>query len=249
MKCKSLFLSDLHLGTNYCQARRLLQFLKKFETPDQKSYNITNLFLVGDIIDFEHLSRKNEWTHEHWQVIQKFLRMSRKGVNIYYIQGNHDSYIGWLRNQDYGNISFRDKIIYKAVNGKRYAIFHGHQFDTAIHSMPWLYWLGDTAYSVALFVNKIFDGIRNLLGYKSNWSLSYWLKTKVKSVVQMASDFEKLVVKSCVDSNCDGCILGHIHFPDNKIIENKHYLNCGAWVEICTAIIETEDGQFNLISA
>jgi UDP-2,3-diacylglucosamine pyrophosphatase LpxH len=248
MKIKTLFLSDIHLGTKFCQARKLLQLLKSLESEDGKQYNVENLFLIGDIIDFEHLNRKNEWAHEHWQVIQKFLRMSRKGVNVVYISGNHDLAVSWLKNQSYGNIMFKDSMIYTVNNGRKYLLLHGHQFDTAIHSMPWLYWLGDTSYTIALYINSIFSSCRSLFGYKSEWSLSHWLKSKVKQVVKYASDYEKLVVKYCEKYGCEGIILGHIHIAANHNIENIHYLNCGAWVEMCTAVVEYHDGTMELIT-
>jgi UDP-2,3-diacylglucosamine pyrophosphatase LpxH len=246
MKARSLFISDIHLGTDICQADKLLNFLKSFETEDGHGYNLEYLYLVGDIVDFIALGYKNRWNQKHWEVIQKFLRMSRKNVKLYVIQGNHDHQIGCLVGEEYGNIEFCERIIHLTKKGDTCLVIHGHQFDGAIKSMPWLYWLGDNAYSFALWMNKWFNRARTLFGLKY-WSLSLWLKTKVKGAVKFISNFNHMVVDETRKENCNVCISGHIHKAEDTMIEDIRCLNDGCFTEFCSAIIEDEKGNLKLL--
>lgn len=246
MKARSLFISDVHLGTDVCQADKLLKFLKSFETEDGKGYNLEYLYLVGDIIDFIALSYKNKWNQSHWEVIQKLLRMSRKGVEIKAIQGNHDHQVGCLIGETYGNIEFYERYIHLTLKGDTCLILHGHQFDGAIKSMPWIYWLGDNAYSFALFLNKWFNRARWLFGLKY-WSLSLWLKTKVKGAVKFVSNFNHMVVDETVKEGCNVCISGHIHKAGDEMINDIRSINTGCFTEFCSAVIEETDGRLKLL--
>ena len=246
-KYKSVFISDIHLGTDVCQHEKLLSFLKSLETEDKSGYEVENLFLVGDIVDMVHMNHSIFWT-KHRTVIKKLLRMADKNVNLFYVTGNHDYY---LREEmydlpdDLNGIRFCDKVVYLSQSCRKYLVIHGDQFDGAIRSMPWLYWLGDKAYSVALFINKWYNRIRKLFGIPY-WSLSLWLKSKVKNAVKFIGNYEQLVCKKIKDEGCTGVICGHIHKAEDKMIDDIHYLNSGCWTEFCSAIIEHSDGRMEL---
>jgi UDP-2,3-diacylglucosamine pyrophosphatase LpxH len=246
MKYRSVFLSDIHLETHFCQYEKLLDFLKSLET--STGYDIENLFLVGDIIDMIQMNHSIFWG-KHRTVIKKLLRMADKGVNIYLIPGNHDYYIRTeLKDipENMGNIHIYDKIIYIAKNNNKYLIIHGDQFDGAIRSMPWLYWLGDKAYNFANMINYGYNGIRKLCGLKY-WSLSLYLKSNIKNVIKFINNYEDIVIEKAKNEGCTGIICGHIHKAEDKMINNIHYLNCGTWVEFCSAIVEHPNGTMQSI--
>lgn len=246
MKYRSVFISDIHLGTDICQYDKLLEFLKSLESEDGESYEVENLFLVGDIIDFIAMKSRNHWTQGHTTVIQKFLRMSRKNVNIKMIYGNHDISMEMVDGWTFGNIEVKERHIHEIYDGKKMLVLHGHQFDGFAKSMPWLYWLGDKSYSFALFINKWFNRFRKLFGFKY-WSLSYYLKTKVKSTLNFMSSFNELISKECEKENVDGVIYGHTHLPCDKMVSEKRIMNIGCGTEITTCIVETMDGCLKII--
>lgn len=241
----AIFLSDIHLGTSVCQADKLLLFLKSLETPT--GYNVKTVYLVGDIIDFTAMAVKNKWDSSHTTVIQKFLRMSRKGVKFYYIQGNHDYILENVLDWTFGDIQIAERVIHETKTGERYLVLHGHQFDGFVHTMPWLYWLGDTAYSLSIFINKWFNKGRKLFGL-NYWSLSYYLKTKVKSTIKFINDFNKIIVEECKNTkDISGIIYGHTHCPSDSMIDEYRIMNIGCSTEITTCIVEHEDGRLELI--
>lgn len=247
MKYRSVFLSDIHLGTDVCQYEKLLDFLKSLESKSGESYDIENLFLVGDIIDFISISSRNKWNQGHTTVIQKILRMSRKGVKIYTIYGNHDICLEMIDGWSFGNIQVKERHIHTLPNGKNVLILHGHQFDSFAKTMPWLYKLGDNAYSLALFINKWFNRIRKSFGM-NYWSLSYFLKSKVKKTIKFMSNFHTLVSKECEKEECEICLYGHTHIPcDIKTENGIRILNCGCGTEITTCVVEYTDGKLESI--
>lgn len=247
MKYRSVFISDIHLGTDICQYDKLLEFLKSLESAAGESYEIENLFLVGDIIDFIAMKSKNRWTQGHTTVIQKFLRMSRKGVKIYMIYGNHDIAMEMVEGWTFGNIEVKERHVHQTLKGMNILVLHGHQFDSFAKTMPWLYWLGDKSYSFALFINKWFNRVRKLFGFKY-WSLSYYLKSKVKKTVKFMSDFNALVSKECEKEKCNICLYGHTHIPcDIEMESGIRVLNGGCSTEITTCTVETSDGDLKVI--
>jgi UDP-2,3-diacylglucosamine pyrophosphatase LpxH len=246
-KYKSIFISDIHLGTGICQYEKLLDFLKSLENLDKNSYEIENLFLVGDILDLIKMNHFIFWS-KHRTVVKKLLRMADKGVNIYYIPGNHDYFIRKeIENMEknFNGIIFSDKIIYES-NNKKYLIIHGDQFDGAIRSMPILYIVGSSAYGLTLLFNKIYNYYRKIRGL-DNWSLSLWLKTKVKNAVKYINNYEKLICNMAKEEKVHGVICGHIHKAEISKIEDIEYYNCGCWTEYCSAIVEHTDGKMELI--
>lgn len=242
MHYTTLFVSDIHLGTKQCQVEYLLKFIHE--------NTFDNVFLVGDIIDIYALKHKWYWTKEHNTFIQKILRMARKNVSTTYVLGNHDealrSFIEDDMNFSFGDIKVCNEIVYKSVSGKNVLIVHGDCFDGAIRSMGWVYFLGDRAYEFLLFINTIYNWWRRRFGM-GYWSLSAYLKSKVKSAIQVASNFDELVTRKCIIDSCDIAIYGHSHTPGFKTIKTKKILNIGDHCENCTCIVETVDGKFQLI--
>jgi UDP-2,3-diacylglucosamine pyrophosphatase LpxH len=173
--------------------------------------------------------------------------MARKGVRIEYIIGNHDIFLEFFIQDHFGNIKLLERDVHITADGRKCLVMHGHQFDGVIKKMPWLYWLGDTMYDFALFMNTWFNRARSLLG-KDYWSLSLYLKTKVKNVIKFMNNYEQLVVHEVKkDKSFDTVIVGHIHMAADKEISGIRYLNCGCWTEFCSAVVEHEDGKLELI--
>jgi len=238
MKYKSVFISDVHLGTRGSRAELLVKFLKNIECD--------NLFLVGDIFDGWRLSENWYWNETHSTVIQKILRMSRKGTKIIYLPGNHDEFMRQFLEHSFGNIELHDEYKYNSVSGKKYIIIHGDKFDLVTMNIKWLAHVGDWAYTTLLNINTLLHYFRSLLGL-DYWSLSKWAKHKVKEAVNFIGNYEETLVSYAKKNKVDGIICGHIHCAANKEINNTHYLNCGDWVESCTALVETLNGKFELV--
>jgi UDP-2,3-diacylglucosamine pyrophosphatase LpxH len=240
---KTVFVSDLHIGTSNFQANNFLQFLKEFE--DKEKYSLEKLYLVGDIIDFMSLGKRRGWDKEHTTVIQKLLRMSRKGVSICWISGNHDDGIEFLNGWEFGNIIIKTEEIYTTVDNKKALLIHGHQADGLVLQYPFFYWLGDSAYELSVMLNKIVNSIRKLFGMP-HWSLSMYLKTKVKEAVSFISKSNSFLVKETKKNNCDILISGHSHWKMDATIENTRVLNCGCWTEYNSFVYETREGKLGL---
>jgi UDP-2,3-diacylglucosamine pyrophosphatase LpxH len=242
MHYTTLFVSDIHLGTKQCQVEYLLKFIHE--------NTFDNIFLIGDIIDIYALSHKWYWAKEHNTFIQKILRLSRKGANVVYIPGNHDDALRqWIEEITpffFGDIVIVKEHVYQTVKGKKLLLMHGDEFDGAIRSMGWLYWVGDRAYDIALALNTFYNWFRRLFGLQY-WSLSAYLKSKVKGAIAVVNNFEELVTRKCLVEGYDGVIYGHTHTPSIKTLKTKLIMNDGDVVESVTCLVETEDGKFQLI--
>jgi UDP-2,3-diacylglucosamine pyrophosphatase LpxH len=226
------------LGTKACQAQELLEFLKRYEAD--------TYYLVGDIVDFWRIKRSPHWPQTHNDVVQKLLRKVRKGAQFIYIPGNHDEALRAYCGQHFGGIEFKRNDIHIAADGRRYLVMHGDEFDVVIQYVKWLAFLGDWAYVFALGLNTFFNRIRRKLGF-SYWSLSAYLKHKVKKAVNYIGDFESALAGEANRHGADGVICGHIHFAAMRDISGIEYVNCGDWVESGTAVGETFDGKFEII--
>lgn len=240
-KIKTLFISDIHLGTKKSQPKKLLEVFRKYE--------FENLVIVGDFIDLTSLKRKFYWDIDHSTVIQKILRLSRKGVNVTYILGNHDCYIRALigdENINLGEILICDEIVYETQKGEKIYICHGDQFDGFIRLHPFLYVLGDFAYELSFKINRIYNIIRKIFGLNS-WSLSQFLKSKVKNAISFVNDFKQLSLKKLEEGECDSIMIGHIHTPAIEDIGyGKFYYNTGDFCESCSYLIEDLEGNIVL---
>ena len=215
MKIKTLFISDIHLGTSKCQADKLIQVLKDYEYEE--------LVIVGDFIDLTSLKRKFYWNVNHSTVIQKILRSSRKSTRVTYILGNHDYFLRGLikeENINLGDILICDEYYYKTIKGETIYICHGDQFDGFIRLHPFLYVLGDWAYEMSFKINKFYNKIRRFFGMEY-WSLSQYLKSKVKNAISFINDFKILSMKKLIEVDCDSIMIGHIHTPAIEKIAGK----------------------------
>jgi len=242
MHYKSIFISDVHLGSKGSKADLLCEFLKH-NTSD-------NLFLVGDIIDFWRLKRKFYWLQSHTDVVRKILKASKKGTKVTYVAGNHDDTFRTLLPYDihFGSIDLVNSCEYKAVNGKTYLVIHGDLFDGVLRTrLQWLYHLGDVLYNILLSVNVGVAKVRSWLNLPY-WSLSAYLKNKTKEAVSYVNNFEDLITDYCKKQKADGVICGHVHRAEIKTINGFDYMNDGDWVESCTALVEHMDGRWEIIN-
>ena len=240
MKFKTIFVSDIHLGTKFSKAEQFLSFLKESESE--------NIYLVGDIIDGWAMKRKIKWAQSHSDVIQKLLRKARKDTNVYFITGNHDDFIRpflplILGDRLYVNDSFE----YEALNGKKFYITHGDFFDSITMTKKWVAVLGDYGYDVLLHLNGVINFFRRVFGVKRYWSFSKYVKDNVKKSVSFINDFEGVLSRHAKHEGYDGVICGHIHHAGMKEIDGIVYFNCGDWVESCTALVETLEGEWKII--
>ena len=237
---KSIFISDIHLGTRGCQADSLCSFLKE-NTAD-------NLFLVGDILDGWRLKKRWYFPQSHANVIRRILTSAKRGTNVYYILGNHDEgfrkYLNF--NIDIGRIQVSNRLDYIGVNGKKYLVVHGDMFDQIMITKKWLMHIGDTLYQILIWTNTKFNKIRGLLGMQY-WSLSKWLKHHKKQALNYVYKFEENVAQYCRRKGYDGIICGHIHTAGIRDIDGIEYMNDGDWVESCSALVEHNDGKWEII--
>ncbi len=235
---KSLFISDVHLGTKGCQADKLLEFFK-FSRSE-------NLYLVGDIIDVWAMQKTFYWPQPHNDVIQKILRKARHGTKVFYIVGNHDEVFRKFIPMHFGDINIVNRVIHETQLGKKYLVVHGDAWDGVMKYAKWLSKLGSIAYELLLRLNIFINFFRKLRG-KSYWSLAKFLKYKVKNAVKYIGEYERTVSDYAKRKKYDGIICGHIHHAEDQNFDGINYLNCGDWVESCTALAEKYDGTFEII--
>ncbi len=235
---RTIFLSDIHLGTRGCKAEFLLDFLRWNEAE--------TIYLVGDIVDGWRLKRSWYWPQAHNDVVQKLLRKARKGARIIYVPGNHDEAFRDYTGTHFGGVEVRVDDIHETADGKRLLVLHGDAFDGIVRYAKWLALLGDWAYNVCLATNHWFNVVRRRLGFPY-WSLSAFLKNKVKNAVQYVDNFERAVADEAQRRKVDGVVCGHIHKAEIREIEGVTYMNDGDWVESCTALVEHPDGTMEII--
>ncbi|UTW56041.1 UDP-2,3-diacylglucosamine diphosphatase [Kordiimonas sp. SCSIO 12610] len=234
----AVFISDTHLGTRAARADLLLDFLK--------SITCDKLFLVGDIIDGWQLKSKWYWDTAHNDVIRRVLKMAKQGTEVIYIPGNHDEGFRGFEGYNMAGVSLAYEMIYEAKDGKRYWVLHGDKFDGVVKYAKWLAHLGDHAYVFLLRLNTGVNAIRRRLGYQY-WSLSAYLKHKVKNAVEYIGKYEEAVALEAKRKGVDGVICGHIHHAEIRDFDGTVYMNDGDWVESCTALVEHETGEFEIL--
>ena len=237
---RTIFISDVHLGTRGCKAKFLADFLK--------FNDCENLFLVGDIIDGWRMKQGIYWPQEHSNVVRRVLTKAKRGTKITWIAGNHDEFL--RKFLDYkiklGNIDLADEYIYTTLDGREFLIIHGDSFDGIVKYHKWLAYLGDHAYSLLLHLNTVFNFIRHKFGL-NYWSLSSYLKQKAKQALNFIYEFENAVAHECHRRGFDGVVCGHIHHAEMKQIGGILYCNDGDWVESCTALVEHFDGSLEIV--
>jgi UDP-2,3-diacylglucosamine pyrophosphatase LpxH len=239
---RSIFISDVHLGTRDCKSFQLLDFLKH-NTCD-------TLYLVGDIIDGWKIQQNRwRWDQSHTNIIRKILSFTKKDVKVIYIAGNHDEFLRTFMPFEFtfGNVQIYNQYEHNGADGKRYLVVHGDMFDGINRIIPWVSFLGDKAYDLILMVNSKFNWIRRKLGF-GYWSLSKYLKHKVKQAVNFMFRFEENISDYCKKRGFDGVICGHIHHAEIKDVNGIIYMNDGDWVESMTALVENTDGTWEIIT-
>jgi UDP-2,3-diacylglucosamine pyrophosphatase LpxH len=238
LRVRTAWISDMHLGTPGCQAEALLEFLRAVECE--------TLFLVGDIIDGWQLRRSWYWPQSHNDVVQKLLRKARKGTKVIFVPGNHDEFARKYLGHNFGGVDVVDEYIHALADGRRLWITHGDYFDGVIQCAKWLAYVGDWAYELTLRVNRHFNSLRARMGLPY-WSLSKYLKLKVKRAVSYVGDFEAAVAREARARGVQGVVCGHIHHAEMRMIDGVLYCNDGDWVESLTALVEHPDGRLEII--
>lgn len=237
---RSIFLSDIHLGTRACQAEHLLGFLKE--------YTADHLFLVGDIVDFWAMSRNNiYWSPAQNTVVQKVLRRARHGEQVIIIPGNHDEALRDYVESQFGDIRLEREHVHTLADGRRFLLTHGDEFDAVTRYHRWVALLGDAAYTFLVRQNVWLSWIRRHLKRPGYWSLAGYAKRKVKTALQFIFEFEESVIRTVRERGLDGVVCGHIHWAAIRDTDGVTYVNCGDWVDSCTAIVEHADGRLELI--
>jgi UDP-2,3-diacylglucosamine pyrophosphatase LpxH len=235
---RSIFISDVHLGTRGCQAELLLDFIK--------TVRCERLYLIGDIFDGWKMRSGLYWPQSHNDVVQKLLRLARRGVEVFYIPGNHDDRVREFVGVHFGGIRVARDIIHKAADGKRYLVTHGDEFDGVVQHARWLAFLGDWSYRTLLAANTAINGLRRRFGL-GYWSFSAFVKVKVKNALQFIENFEQALADEARRRGVDGVICGHIHCAEIRDFDGITYINDGDWVESCTAVVEHFDGRFEIL--
>lgn len=239
LKYRTLFISDVHLGTKGCQADKLIDFLK------HRSFE--KIYIVGDFIDIWLLKKRLYWPQRHTDVIRKILKRSKK-TPVIYINGNHDEFCENFFCQ-LGNIEICGRVDHITADNRKLLVIHGHQFDCVTKNAKWLSIFGSVAYSILVSMNLAIDGIRKRLGLQKHWSLSSYVKKNIKNAISFIFNFEKALSTYAQSNEYDGVICGHIHTAAIKQVGGTMYYNTGDWVESCTALIEDFDGTLYLVNA
>lgn len=237
-RLRTVWISDVHLGTRASNAGALLDFLRDHE--------FEMLYVVGDLIDAWQLRRGIYWPQEHNDVIQKLLRKARKGARIIYIPGNHDEMVGGFCGR-YGYIAIEKNAIHLTADGRRVLVMHGHELDTVVQNARWLAFAGDLGYQFLLGLNPLINFVRRRFGL-GYWSLSAYAKRRVKDAVNFIGEFEAAVVRYAESYGVEAVICGHIHNAGIRQLGAVTYYNCGDWVESCTALVENFDGEMELLT-
>lgn len=236
---RTLFVSDVHLGTRACPAEALLAFLK--------CYECEYLYLLGDIIDFWAMRRSVHWPRSHNTVIQTVLRRAHRGTRVVYVVSNHDEALREYLSMSFGEIELTDECLHVAADGRRYLVVRGDRYDQVTHDARWFSVLGDLAYQVLIQGNRMLSWARRRLGVAGHWSLADYVKRNVLKAMAFVGEFENAVACDVRRLGRHGVICGHIHTPVIKSVEGVSYLNCGDWVDSCSAIVEHLDGRMELV--
>jgi UDP-2,3-diacylglucosamine pyrophosphatase LpxH len=237
---RSIFISDVHLGTRGCSAQHLTDFLK--------NNHCDHLYLIGDIVDGWRLHSKWYWPQSHSDVVRKILTKAKRGTQVIYVTGNHDEF---LRNftsfaLSFGNIEVVDEAEHTAPNGDKFWIIHGDDYDGITRYHKWVALLGDIGYNALILLNRWYNFLRRKFGF-GYWSLSRFIKYKVKTAVNFISEFETTIARDAASKGYKGVFCGHIHHPEMRDINGVLYCNTGDWVETCSAIVEHWDGRLEII--
>ncbi|HEY1604812.1 MAG TPA: UDP-2,3-diacylglucosamine diphosphatase [Allosphingosinicella sp.] len=235
---RTIWISDVHLGTRGCNARMLIDFLDHVDCD--------TLYLVGDIIDGWRLKKRFYWPERHNAIVRRVMKRAKHGTRIVYVPGNHDEMFRQFAGTSFGGVEIRRKAIHVTADGRRLLILHGDEFDAIMLAHRWLAFLGDTAYTLLLQLNLVVNAVRRRLDLPY-WSLSRHAKHKVKNAVAFVSRFEEAVAHEAARLGVDGIVCGHIHTAEERRFGDVSYYNDGDWVESCTALVEHRDGRMEIL--
>lgn len=239
LKFRSIWISDVHLGTRGCHAEKLLDFLRATETE--------YLYLVGDIIDIWQMRRGLYWPQAHNNVIRMVLGKAKHDSKVTYVPGNHDELLRDFNGMEFGNVTIRERAVHTTADGRRLLVLHGDEFDSVVACSPFIAKLGSAAYDLLLIMNRPINWVRRKVGLNRHWSLSRYLKHRVKNAVNYISNFERAVSREAELVGADGLVCGHIHHAEIRDFEGTLYCNCGDWVESFSALVELHDGTLKLL--
>lgn len=235
---RTVWLSDVHLGTKACRAEDLLAFLRSIE--------FETLYLVGDIVDCWRLKKSWYWPPAHSAVVQEVLDRAAAGTNVVFVPGNHDETARDYDGLKVGDVLVKKDAIHETADGRKLLVMHGDEFDGVVRYARWLYYLGDWSYRTMMVLNRWFNAARKRLALPY-WSLSAFLKHRVKNAVQFIANFEAAVVDEARQRGVDGVVCGHVHHAEMRMIDGILYCNDGDWVESCTALVEHPDGRLEIL--
>jgi UDP-2,3-diacylglucosamine pyrophosphatase LpxH len=238
LRFRTIWISDVHLGTRGCKVDFLLDFLRNTES--------RYLYLVGDLIDAWQLRKAWYWPQSHNEALRLILRKAGRGTRVFYVPGNHDEFFRDYTEMRFGGVTLLDDVVHKTADGRRLLIIHGDAFDGVVAHARWLAALGHWSYELAIWGNSVFNRVRRTLGYPY-WSLSAYLKQKVKNAVSFVSDYEHTLAEEARKRRVDGVVCGHIHKAELRDIEGVLYANDGDWVESCTALVEHDSGELEIL--
>jgi len=234
---RTVWISDVHLGTKHCKAAALVSFLER--TPCE------TLYLVGDIVDGWQLEKRFYWDRSHGEVVKTILQLARDGTRVVYVLGNHDEALRSFAPMTIDGIEVVRTAEHETADGRRLLVLHGDQFDQVVRNHRWVAHLGDSAYQFALWLNHWLNLGRRLFGFPY-WSLSSFLKERVKDAVAYVGRFEEAVARMARLRGMDGVVCGHIHKAELRDIDGVLYANDGDWVASCSALVEAQDGSLHL---
>ena len=235
---RTIWISDVHLGTRGCNADLLIDFLDHVDSD--------TLYLVGDLIDGWRLRKRFFWPAAHNDVVWRLLKRAKRGTRVIYIPGNHDEAFRQFSGLDFGGVAIRRRAIHETADGRRLLVLHGDEFDAVTLATPWIAHLGDTGYSLLMLLNRWVNAVRRRVGLPY-WSLSKHAKARVKNAVAFISRFEEVVAHAAGARGVDGVVCGHIHTADQRSFGDTVYYNDGDWVESCTALVERHDGTMEIL--
>lgn len=235
---RTIWISDIHLGTRGCNAAMLIDFLDNVDSD--------TIYLVGDIIDGWRLKKRFYWPASHNDVVWRLMKRAKRGTRVVYIPGNHDEMFRQFTGMSFGGVEIRRKAIHTTADGRKLLVLHGDEFDTIMLAHRWLAFVGDAAYTTLMRLNVVVNAVRRRMGLPY-WSLSKMAKHKVKNAVSFISRFEEVVAHEAGSRGVDGVVCGHIHNAEMREIEGIDYYNDGDWVEGCTALVEHDDGRMEVL--
>ncbi len=235
---RTIWISDAHLGWRASEAGRLLDFLKH--------HDADHWYLVGDMVDGWMLKRSWYWPQSHNDVVQKLLRKVRKGARVDYIPGNHDEFLREFLGLQFGGVTVLRDAMHTTADGRKLWVLHGDEFDSIVHYAPWLAFLGNNGYDLMILIGRKLNALQRLFG-RAEWSLSAYVKQRVKNLVKFVTDYEHALAREAARCGAEGVVCGHIHKAEMREFEGLAYLNTGDWVESCTALVEHFDGRLEII--